>query len=53
MQASLDVSLTYGVSFIEIFQDDAVNLAFYPMILTTTLALGWDATGSPFSRPQQ
>jgi hypothetical protein len=40
MQTSLDVSLTYGVSFIEIFQDDAVNLAFYDMIRATTLALG-------------
>ena len=40
LQTSLEVSLTYNVSFIEIFQDDAVNPAFYPMIRAATLAMG-------------
>jgi len=50
MRTSLNVSLTYAVSFIEVFQDDASNPAFYQMIRQTTLALGGaprDATPTP------
>jgi len=43
MQASLALSLTYGVSYIEIFQDDAVKPAFYPMIRAATIAMGGTA----------
>jgi hypothetical protein len=49
MQTSLDVSLTYAVSYTEIFQDDAVNPLFYDMIRATTLALG----GTPRDMPPQ
>jgi hypothetical protein len=49
MQTSLDVSLTYAVSYIEIFQDDAENPLFYDMVRATTLALG----GTPRDMPPQ
>src|SRR2546423_323204 len=50
MRTALNVSLTDAVSFIEVFQDDAMNPAFYQMIRQTTLALGGaprDATPTP------
>ena len=40
MQASLDVSRTYGVDFIEIWQQDSQNPAFYRMIRAATIAMG-------------
>src|SRR2546423_614106 len=51
MRASLAVSLTYAVSYIEIFQDDASNPVLYDMIRATTLALGGVPRDMPPSTP--
>src|SRR5260370_69867 len=40
MQASLDVSVTYGTAFIELWAQDADNPDFYAMITAATIAMG-------------
>src|SRR4029453_6843785 len=45
LQTSLDLSVTYAVSYIEIFLDDASNPLFYDMVRATTRALGGTPRG--------
>jgi hypothetical protein len=47
MQKSLEISLTYNPSFIEIWQQDATNPNLYAMCETTTLAMGGQLRGTP------
>jgi hypothetical protein len=47
LQASLDVSLSFNPSFIEIWPHDAMNPLLYSLAESTTLAMGGQLRGAP------
>jgi hypothetical protein len=51
LQASLEVSLTFYTSFIEIWPDDAMNEDLYPLVESTTVAMGGHLRSDPPAAP--